>query len=92
MARKAQNQELSEMPEGEMEEAGQEQPAVPTAPIPMEPIPMVRQEELGTAGPGVGQPAMVVSEVDRSLLSSQSPLLSRQQLKDLRGKLKTKFH
>lgn len=95
MARKAQNEELSETqqgimratPEGDTEiadtnAAGTEQPAIqPT-----------RQAGPSDAGAGVRLPAAVISEVDRSLISTQSPSLSRQQLKDLRSKLKAKFH
>jgi hypothetical protein len=44
------------------------------------------------AGAPAPQPASVISEVDRSLIASQGPLLSREQLKNLRNRLKAKFH
>jgi hypothetical protein len=53
---------------------------------------VVTEEESRAEAPSSTEPALVISSIDRSVVNTEGPLLTRDQVNNLRRKLKAKFH
>jgi hypothetical protein len=83
---------LTDSPSPAEASAGElEQPA-PTGVEAATTRPPLTEEEARAAVADASEPMHIVSALDRSLIITQSPPLSREQLNNLRDKLKAKFH